>query len=145
MITSSGPIPYVSVGYVAPSKRHPGRKATRQAAEARGRWLAYHSPWIRANARKELAKALEEPKEVKGTPERAEQDSRIAALQGRASFTPYVRPEPKIKHQRGAMKRLLMQIAKAKQPVQLPEHIKVDYIPPPVPETVEGAITGPAQ
>lgn len=118
-----------------------GRRGVRQAEQARHKWIAYYSPLWQAMARKRLKAALEAPKEVAGTPEAAEQELNIKLLRDASTFTPYVRTEPKIRHKRGSIRRIAKHLAALEDGT----HIPVDYIPPPVPETVPGAILGPAQ
>lgn len=76
-----------------------GRRKVAQEREARSGWVAYYSPLLRATANQALKKELAKPKD-----EQSEQ--RIANLKDAACFTPYVRTEPKVRHQRGMLRRL---------------------------------------
>jgi hypothetical protein len=136
---SRPPLP-LSLSPAPASKRGLGRRGQRAADQARQKWVAYYSPWVKLLASKEIEKELAKPKE--------EQDQeKLAKLRDAAVFTPYVRPvsNPKVRHKRGAdrrlHKRLLSMVAEMQGEIPImPENFDVTYIPPP---TVQDAITGP--
>ncbi len=79
-----------------------GRRGVKAATEARSRWVAYYSPLFQAMSKQKLAKELAKK------PEEQDKD-KIKFLEDMCRFTPYVRTEPKIRHQRGMLRRLAKQ------------------------------------
>jgi hypothetical protein len=102
-----------------------GRRKVAQEREARSGWVAYYSPLLRATARQALKKELDKPKEEQS-------EERITALKDAACFTSYVRKEPKIRHQRGMLRRLA-------------KHLREDFKPDGTTRAEQNTNMGPAQ